>query len=51
MKTFKKFIEEMGVGGVPANNIAGSGADSIAKYDPMLKGKMFRRKKLKKEKA
>lgn len=47
MKTFKQFIEEdgMGVGGgVPVNNIAGSGAQKIAKYDPIMKFKMFRRK-------
>lgn len=36
MKTFKQFSEE-----VPVNNI-GSGA--IAKYDPIMKFKMFRRK-------
>ena len=44
MKKFKEFAEE-----VPANNM-GSGA--IAKYDPIMKFKMFRRtkKKTKKEK-
>lgn len=41
MKTFKKHIEEMGV---PANNIAGTGATSIAKYDPVMKLAMYRRK-------
>jgi len=53
MKTFKKFVEEIsgGDGGdaggdsVPANNIAHTGATSIAKYDPILGLKMFRRKK------
>lgn len=44
MKSFKLFIEEMGVSGVPVNNIANSGKTAIAKYDPLLKMKMFRRK-------
>lgn len=44
MKSFKVFVEEMGVGGAPANNVAHSGATKIAKYDPLLKMKMFRRK-------
>lgn len=43
MKSFKTFVEEMGAG-VPANNIAHSGATKIAKYDPLLKMKLFRRK-------
>jgi len=42
MKTFKQFSEE-----VPANNM-GSGA--IAKYDPVMKFKMFRRTRKKKNK-
>jgi len=51
MKTFKEFVEfvelaeeGMGAGGVPANNIANSGATAIAKYSPVMKFKMFRRK-------
>jgi hypothetical protein len=42
MKTFKEFIsiEEE----VPASNIAHSGATQIAKYDPIMKFKVFRRK-------
>jgi len=48
MKTFKEFIElvedGVGAGGVPANNIANSGATAIAKYSPIMKFKMFRRK-------
>ncbi len=42
MKSFKLFIEELT--GVPVNNIAHSGQTQIAKYDPLLKLKMFRRK-------
>jgi len=42
MKTFKQFSEE-----VPVNNM-GSGA--IAKYDPVMKFKMFRRKPVIKKK-
>jgi len=38
MKTFKKFIEEMGM----AANVISS--PHIAKYDPIMKFKMFRRK-------
>lgn len=51
MKTFKEFLDEMeGGDSVPANNIAHTGATAIAKYDPLLgTGKMFRRKKKKKE--
>lgn len=54
MKTFKQFLEleedGMGVGGgVPANNIAGTGSTAIAKYDPIMKFKMFRRKPKKKK--
>jgi len=49
MKTFKDYINEMGVGGaVPTNNIAHTGATAIAKYDPIL-GKMYRRKNKKKK--
>lgn len=44
MKTFKVFVETMGVGGAPANNIANSGKTQIARYDPLLKMKMYRRK-------
>jgi hypothetical protein len=44
MKTFKIFVEEMGTNGVAVNNIAHSGKTQIAKYDPLLKMKMFRRK-------
>jgi len=46
MKTFKEFINEdgMGAGAIPANNVANSGATAIAKYDPIMKFKMFRRK-------
>jgi hypothetical protein len=40
MKTFKEFLEEM----IAVNNIANSGAEHIAKYDPIMKFKMFRRK-------
>jgi hypothetical protein len=52
MKTFKEFvdIQEDGMGGVPVNNIAGSGATKIAKYDPIMKFKMFRRKPKKQSK-
>lgn len=54
MKTFKQFVDEMSVGGggaVPANNVAHTGATAVAKYDPLLGAKMFRRKiKKKKEK-
>lgn len=42
MKTFKEFIAEDGE--APANNVANSGATAIAKYDPIMKFKMFRRK-------
>lgn len=42
MKTFKEFFTEE----VPVNNM-GSGA--IAKYDPIMKFKMFRRKPKKKK--
>lgn len=42
MKTFKEFITEDGE--VPANNVANSGATAIAKYDPVVKFKTFRRK-------
>jgi hypothetical protein len=44
MKSFKIFVEEMGVSGVAVNNIANSGKTQIAKYDPLLKFKMYRRK-------
>jgi hypothetical protein len=51
MKSFKVFIhlrEEMGVASVPVNNIAHTGKTQIARYDPLLKIKLIRRK-LKKE--
>lgn len=53
MKTFKEFIEEVSIGGgdVPANNIAHDGATAIAKYDPLLGAKMFRRKSKKRKKG
>jgi hypothetical protein len=37
MKTFKEFSEE-----IAANSVAGGGVDT---YDPVMKFKMFRRKK------
>lgn len=46
MKTFKQFVAEMGV---PVSNIAHSGATAVAKYDPIMKFKMFRRKPKKKK--
>lgn len=42
MKTFKEFVAEE----VPANNM-GSGA--VAKYDPIMSFKIFRRKPKKKK--
>ena len=50
MKTFIEFIHEMAMGGIPTNNVAHSGQTNIAKYDPIMKFKMFRRKPKKKEK-
>lgn len=37
MKTFKQFMEE-----IPANSVSAGG---VAKYDPIMKFKLFRRKK------
>jgi len=45
MKTFKDFIKEMSVGGMATNVIS---SPHIAKYDPIMKFKMFRRKSKKK---
>ena len=47
MKTFKQFLEMLSA--VPANNIANTGSQHIAKYDPIMKFKMFRRKPKKKK--
>lgn len=47
MKKFKEFAEAEVQEEVPANNM-GSGA--IAKYDPVMKFKMFRRKPVMKKK-
>lgn len=45
MKSFKQFVEEINVNeDMPVNNIAGSGATRIAKYDPIMKFKIFKRK-------
>jgi hypothetical protein len=45
MKTFKDFLEEMYMSeDMPVNNIAGSGATRIAKYDPIMNFKIFKRK-------
>lgn len=50
MKTFKQFLEEQEVSeDMAANNIAGTGATQIAKYDPIMKFKIFRRKPRKKK--
>lgn len=37
MKTFRQFVEE-----VPVNSVTAGG---VAKYDPVMKFKIFRRKK------
>lgn len=42
MKTFKEFL--LAAEEVAANNIANSGSTKIAKYDPVMKFKMFKRK-------
>jgi len=45
MKKFKEFLEEIHINEeMPVNNIAASGATHIAKYDPIMKFKIFRRK-------
>lgn len=45
MKTFKEFIQTYMEDAVPVNAIAsGTGPTHIAKYDPLMKFKMFRRK-------
>lgn len=43
MKTFKEFLQTEDA--MPVNTIAaGTGPTAIAKYDPLMKFKMFRRK-------
>lgn len=45
MKTFKEFLQMQSEDAMPVNTIAaGTGPSAIAKYDPLMKFKMFRRK-------
>lgn len=46
MMTFKQFLDELDTmrEDMAVNNIAGSGATHIARFDPLLRSKLYRRK-------